>query len=108
MWEEASFSEESLRTRIREGGFAVALSGGGHRATLATLGCLLALIDRDLGSRIIQIASVSGGSITNAFVAQRAKLESVGPRGLDKIAQELPLPWLTAVFSPRDGSLSSC
>lgn len=89
MSNEASFSEESLRTRIREGGFAIALSGGGHRATLATLGCLLALVDRGLSDRIIQIASVSGGSITNAFVAQRTRLEGLAPRGLDAIAKEL-------------------
>jgi hypothetical protein len=51
--------------------FAVALSGGGHRATLFGLGVLLALVDRDLNERVSQIASVSGGSIANAFVAIR-------------------------------------
>jgi hypothetical protein len=89
MSSDSSLSEEALRCRIRDGGFTVALSGGGHRATLATLGCLLALVDRDLSTQIIQIASVSGGSITNAFVAQRTKLEDLKPGDLDSIATDL-------------------
>ena len=80
---------EALRARISEGGFAVALSGGGHRATLATLGALMAIVDRGLGPRVLQVASVSGGSITNAFVAQRVRLEALGPGELDDIAMEL-------------------
>ena len=87
---DASASEEVLRDRIRKGGFAVALSGGGHRATLATLGALMAIVDRGLGPKVIQVASVSGGSITNAFVAQRRRLEKLlGPGELDDIAAEL-------------------
>lgn len=84
-----SQSEQALRDRIKEGGFALALSGGGHRATLATLGALLAIVDRGLGSKILQVASVSGGSITNAFVAQRVKLERLEPGQLDDTAREL-------------------
>lgn len=80
---------EDLNRRVREGGFAVALSGGGHRATLATLGALLALVDRGLGPKIMQIASVSGGSITNAFVAQRCQLGKLQFGELDHIATEL-------------------
>ncbi len=52
-------------------GVSVALSGGGHRASLFGLGVLLYLADagknRDVGS----IASVSGGSITNGFTGQQ-------------------------------------
>lgn len=81
--------ENVLTERIKAGGFAIALSGGGHRATLATLGALMAIVDRGLSHRVIQIASVSGGSITNAFVAQRCKFEALGPGGLDCIAAEL-------------------
>jgi hypothetical protein len=81
--------EQGLRSRIGAGGFAIALSGGGHRATLATLGALMAIVDRGLGPRVIQIASVSGGSITNAFIAQRCELDKLGPEGLDNIATEL-------------------
>lgn len=86
---DASTSAEVLHDRISAGGFAIALSGGGHRATLATLGALMAIVDRGLGSKIIQVASVSGGSITNAFVAQRCRLEDVEPGGVDGIASEL-------------------
>ena len=54
----------------------VSLSGGGHRATLFGLGVLLYLAhahderDRPLSSRVAAISSVSGGSITNGFLAQ--------------------------------------
>jgi hypothetical protein len=74
----------------RESGeFAVALSGGGHRATLFAIGALLALVDRGLNRRVVQISSVSGGSIANAFVAQRCHFEQLGPGELDPIAAEL-------------------
>lgn len=43
----------------------VALSGGGHRAALFTLGALLYLIDAGQGPRLAAVTSVSGGSITN-------------------------------------------
>src|SRR5262245_4722309 len=85
----ASAHLKVLKDRIREGGFAIALSGGGHRATLATLGALIAIVDRGLAPKVIQVASVSGGSITNAFIAQRCRLERLGPGQLDGIATEL-------------------
>jgi hypothetical protein len=89
MPQDGSSSEQDLRDRVSKGGFAVALSGGGHRATLATLGALMAIVDRGLGPKVIQVASVSGGSITNAFVAQRCQLDKLGPGDLDSIAAEL-------------------
>ena len=49
--------------------FAVALSGGGFRATLAAVGVLRFLADTDLLSRIRWVSSVSGGSITNGLFA---------------------------------------
>jgi hypothetical protein len=81
--------ENTLIERVKGGGFAIALSGGGHRATLATLGALMAIVDRGLNQKVIQIASVSGGSITNAFVAQRCKFETLDHGGLDYIATKL-------------------
>lgn len=45
----------------------VALSGGGHRATLFGLGVLLYLSDVSANGNVVSISSVSGGSITNAF-----------------------------------------
>jgi predicted acylesterase/phospholipase RssA len=46
------------------------MSGGGHRASLFGLGVLLYLADAGKLSEITSIASVSGGSITNGYVAQ--------------------------------------
>ncbi len=48
----------------------VALSGGGHRAGLFGLGALLYLADAGKNEDIVAISSVSGGSLTNGFVAQ--------------------------------------
>jgi hypothetical protein len=85
----ASASERHLQTELHRGGFAVALSGGGHRATLAAIGTLLALVDRRLNRQVLQIASISGGSITNAVVAQRCAFEALEPGELDDIAAEV-------------------
>jgi len=46
----------------------IALSGGGHRATLFALGALLYLVDSGRNKDVTMISSVSGGSITNAFL----------------------------------------
>lgn len=51
-------------------GISVALSGGGHRAALFGLGALLYLVDAGKNSEVSSIASVSGGSLTNAYIAQ--------------------------------------
>ncbi len=67
----------------------MALSGGGHRATLFSIGALMALVDRRLNTGVVQVSSVSGGSIANAFVAQRCRFETLGPGDLDPIAAEL-------------------
>ena len=53
--------------------FAMALSGGGYRATLFALGSLWRLNDFGLLSRINRMTSVSGGSITSAFLAMKWK-----------------------------------
>ncbi len=47
---------------------SVALSGGGHRATVFGLGALLAMADAGLCGRTTSISSVSGGSIANGAV----------------------------------------
>ena len=47
---------------------AVALSGGGHRATVFGLGAISALLDAGLGKRLVSISSVSGGSIANGVL----------------------------------------
>ena len=60
----------------------LALSGGGHRASLFGLGVLMAM--RDTGKQPKQISSVSGGSITNAVLSQ--KFFAKAPK--EKIAAE--------------------
>src|SRR5262245_6044086 len=55
----------------------VALSGGGFRATAFGLGVLLYLADSGLNQRVHTISSVSGGSITNGFVASECDFASV-------------------------------
>ena len=54
-------------------GLGLSLSGGGHRATVFSLGALLYLVDSGCNRRVQTIASVSGGSITNAFLATLRK-----------------------------------
>lgn len=49
---------------------SVALSGGGHRASLFGLGVLLYLADHEENKAVSSIASVSGGSITNGYLAK--------------------------------------
>jgi NTE family protein len=50
--------------------FALALSGGGFRASLFALGCLWRLNEFGLLYKMDRITSVSGGSITSAWLAQ--------------------------------------
>lgn len=65
----------------------VALSGGGHRATLWGLGALLYLVDAGKSPDIACVSSVSGGSLTNAWVGLRVDLHSVTPAELRKEAR---------------------
>lgn len=68
---------------------AVALSGGGHRASLFALGVLLYLVDTGKNRRVAMISSVSGGSITNGYVAQACDFSTVTPEEFDRIAAGL-------------------
>jgi len=54
----------------RRTGLALALSGGGYRASLYHLGLLRRLNEIGLLSQVDAISSVSGGSITNAVLAK--------------------------------------
>src|SRR5262245_888173 len=67
----------------------VALSGGGHRAALFGLGALLALVDLRLNRQVSYISSVSGGSITNAFIALNSRFEQATPADFEKTARKL-------------------
>jgi len=57
-----------MNGRIRE--FALALSGGGYRATLFSLGSLWRLNEMGLLAQINRMTSVSGSSILSAFLAK--------------------------------------
>jgi Patatin-like phospholipase len=48
--------------------WSVAISGGGHRASLFGLGALIYLADSGLNAEVSSIASVSGGSLTNGYI----------------------------------------
>jgi hypothetical protein len=53
---------------------AVALSGGGHRASLFGLGALLYLVDARKGPELSTVSSISGGSLTNGYVGLTSDL----------------------------------
>jgi Patatin-like phospholipase len=55
----------------------VALSGGGHRAALFSLGVLLYLADAGKNQSVTSVSSVSGGSLTNGYVAQSVDYAAV-------------------------------
>ncbi|WP_199084351.1 patatin-like phospholipase family protein [Bosea sp. ASV33] len=54
-------------------GIALCLSGGGYRAMVFHLGALLRLNEAGLLSRLSRVSSVSGGSITAAYLGLRWK-----------------------------------
>jgi predicted acylesterase/phospholipase RssA len=57
----------------------VALSGGGHRASLFGLGALLYLVDAGKGPELATISSISGGSITNGYAGMATDVGSADP-----------------------------
>ena len=69
----------------------IALSGGGHRAAAYALGALLYLVHANLNSRVRNISSVSGASITNAFVASQCDFQAVKIDEFKVIASKLIL-----------------
>lgn len=72
-----------------EGDMGVALSGGGHRATLFALGVLLYLADAGLNRQVTIISSVSGGSLTNGYVGQECDFSTVTPAEFRDVTSRL-------------------
>ena len=68
---------------------AVALSGGGFRASLFGLGAMWALADLRANKLVASISSVSGGSITNAAIAQRTTYRLVTSEAFAVLATDL-------------------
>lgn len=69
-------SEVSERVATDPESLGLALSGGGVRATLFSLGVIIGLIETGLHQRVRCVASVSGGSILNAALAHAPSLGS--------------------------------
>jgi hypothetical protein len=61
----------------------VAMSGGGHRATVWGAGTILALSDAGLAPDVTSVSSVSGGSIINGVVAHDLDLSSSTPADVE-------------------------
>lgn len=61
---------------VPDGRVGIALSGGGHRATIWAFGALLAMIDMGVGPQVTAVSSVSGGSFSNAVLAQELDLRT--------------------------------
>ena len=57
--------------------WSVAISGGGHRASLFGLGALMYLADSGLNAEVTSIASVSGGSLTNGYLGAHVDYTTV-------------------------------
>jgi predicted acylesterase/phospholipase RssA len=72
-----------------DGGVSVSLSGGGHRAALFGLGALLYLADAGKNGDVSSIASVSGGSLTNASLAQTLDYRRAPPSDVHRWAARL-------------------
>jgi hypothetical protein len=89
IWTSSQKLSDSLAKPEASKDLAVALSGGGHRATLFGLGVLLALVDRGLNTCVKQISSVSGGSILNAFIATRCDFSKTSTSDFDNIAASI-------------------
>lgn len=76
---------------IRTAHIGVALSGGGHRATLFGLGAMAYLLDAGKGPELSTISSISGGSITNGWLGLEADLTSVSHDEVDDLTRRLAL-----------------
>jgi len=68
---------------------AIAVSGGGHRASAWALGVLQAVLDAGLGPSVTSVTSVSGGSITNGVVAKEIDLTTVDRAEFDRATAPL-------------------
>lgn len=85
---EGESTEQAATDPLRRD-LGVALSGGGHRASLFSLGALLYLVDSGANREVTTISSVSGGTITSAFVAQKCDFRSVESSAFWNVASQL-------------------
>lgn len=86
-----------------EGLIGVALSGGGQRAMLFSLGALLFLVDCGANRSVRAISSVSGGSWTNAYVGLRCDFRAVPEELFESIVHHLV--WRSCQVEQRSAHL---
>lgn len=67
----------------------MAVSGGGHRASLFALGAIMYLVDAGKGPEPATISSVSGGSLTNAWLGLETDLTTIEPKQFRQKASDL-------------------
>ena len=89
---------------------AISLSGGGYRPSLFGLGALLYLVDAGKNREVTSISSVSGGLITNGYVAQlkgfararrdtfRQDIRSLASTEAHETLWATPVVWLYLTF----------
>lgn len=97
MCDQARPSRSPLPAPPREPGLAVALSGGGFRATLAGLGVLRFLADAGLLAQVRYSSSVSGGSVANGLFA--CHYPTLRDEGFDRAAfdRHVVAPFISTV-----------
>lgn len=92
---ELVFHDRTIRpgpARAQSRNVGLAFSGGGARAIAFHLGCLRALVDRDVLGRVAVVSGVSGGAVMSAawvysdeeFVAFDARIVALLRRGLTR------------------------
>jgi hypothetical protein len=69
--------------------WSIAISGGGHRASLFGLGALMYLADSGLNAEVTSIASVSGGSLTNGYVGAHLDYRAASGPAFDESVKPL-------------------
>ncbi|MDQ1745406.1 MAG: hypothetical protein QOE23_3745, partial [Pseudonocardiales bacterium] len=69
--------------------WSIAISGGGHRASLFGLGALLYLADSGVNADVTSIASVSGGSLTNGYVGAHLDYPALSGRQFEDAVKPL-------------------
>ncbi len=67
----------------------VAMSGGGHRAAAFGLGALLYLAEAEANHDVCSVSSVSGGSLTNGYVAQEIDYKGASAAAFRAVAAKL-------------------
>jgi hypothetical protein len=86
----------------------IALSGGGVRAALFSLGVLMYLVKSGLNQRVTTITSVSGGSITNAAIARFGDFSKMSEEEFEPVCRRLAhrLAKQGSFFLPHMGHLA--